>query len=289
LCEFSLAVTLSGVVDYVYVESRGAHGHHAVGSFDAFVEKRREIWIGSDCSGMIRETSGPVSFFTPDGEARWRAAGSPDLEGSGLDLFAPGCIGAPRSELAQLPLDPTRLAGELSRRVPLTLRRVYNLLGESLVDRALCQAFYDVASRLDGVEVLGETTDQTGRVGLGLARVERGERVEVIFDSDASELLAYQLFLTDASHGYAPVGTLVSWAAFIHRELVESLPTGTPPVPGPPCSPAGGGRGTLIERDFLLGTGYFEELEPQLEEWRAAGVITAAQYRAVRDRDLPAS
>ena len=33
-------------VDYVYVESRGAHGHHAVGTFEAFVGSHREIWIG---------------------------------------------------------------------------------------------------------------------------------------------------------------------------------------------------------------------------------------------------
>ena len=138
-------------MDYIYVESRGAHGHHAVGSFDAFVGSHREIWIGSDCSGLIRETSGPVSFFGAEGEARWRAAGSPDLESSGIDLL------------------------------------------------------------------------------------------------------------------------------------------GTPPVPGPPCSPQGSGRGTVIERGFLLGTGYFEDLEPQLEEWLARGVITDAQYHAVKDRDLPDS
>ena len=42
----------------------------------------------------------------------------------------------------------------------------------------------------------------------------------------------------------------------------------------------------MIEPGFLLGTGYFNELEPQLEEWLAHGVITDAQYHAVKDRDL---
>jgi hypothetical protein len=276
-------------VDYVYVESRGAHGHHVVGSFDAVVESHRETWIGSDCSGLIRETSGPVSFFTADGGARWRAAGSPDLESSGIDLFAPACMGPQRWDLADLPLDPTRLAGELSRRVPLTLHRVFNLLGESLVEADLCRAVYEVAARLDDVEVLGEASDQLGRAGRGLARVEHGERVEVIFDQDAHELLGYQLFLVDPAHGYAPVGTLVSWCAYTRRELVDSLPAGTPPVPGPPCSPPGGGRGTVIQGGFFLGTGYFEDLEPQLDEWLARGVITDAQYRAAKERDLPDS
>jgi hypothetical protein len=285
----NLVVTVSGVVDYVYVESRGAHCHHAVGSFDALVGKHREIWIGSDGSGLIRETSGPVGFFTSEGEARWRAAGSPNLEGSGIDLFAPGCLGLGRQELAKLPPDPARLGSELSRRGPLTLQRVYNLLGEALVEPELCRAVYELARRLDHMEELGETRDQLGRPGRGLARVEHGDRVEAIFDSDTSELISYQRFLADPSHGYAPAGTLVSWAAFIRRELVDSLPAGIPPVPGPPCSPPGGGRGTVIEPGFHLGTGYFDDLEPQLEGWLARGVITDAQYRAVKDRELPDS
>jgi hypothetical protein len=284
-----LVVTVSSVVDYVYVESRGAHGHHAVGSFDAFLGKHREIWIGSDGSGLIRETSGPVTFFTPEGEARWRAAGSPDLESSGIDLFAPGCLGLDRQELARLPLDREGLAHELSRHGPLTLQRVYNLLAESLVEPDLCRSVYEIARRLDDVEELAEAHDQLGRAGRGLARVEHGDRVEAIFDDDATELLSYQRFLADPSHGYAPVGTLVSWAAFIRRELVDSLPPGIPPVPGPPCSPPGGGRGTVIERGFVLGTGYFEDLKPQLEEWVGRGIITRAQYRAVMERDLPDS
>jgi hypothetical protein len=43
----------------------------------------------------------------------------------------------------------------------------------------------------------------------------------------------------------------------------------------------------VIERGFLLGTGYFEDLEPQLEDWLARGVITDARYHALKDSDLP--
>jgi hypothetical protein len=39
----------------------------------------------------------------------------------------------------------------------------------------------------------------------------------------------------------------------------------------------------------VLGTGYFEDLKPQLEEWVGRGIITRAQYRAVMERDLPDS
>jgi hypothetical protein len=42
------------------------------------------------------------------------------------------------------------------------------------------------------------------------------------------------------------------------------------------------GRGTLIERGFLLGTGYSTDLAPHLENWDAH-VITDAQYEALKD------
>jgi hypothetical protein len=57
------------VVDFEYTRSQGAHGHHWVGVSDALVGSRREIWVGSDGSGLIRESSGPSGFFTESGRA----------------------------------------------------------------------------------------------------------------------------------------------------------------------------------------------------------------------------
>ncbi len=159
--------------DYVYVESRGAHGHHAVGIFDAFVGSHREIWIGSDGSGLIRETHGPVSFFTEAGRAQWEAAGSPDLEGSGIDLFAPGCLGRARARLAALPSDRAALASALTVHSPLTLHDVSQLLGEALVEPEF-RAVYELAAQLPDVEVLPAINDQLGRNGHGLRRIEDG-------------------------------------------------------------------------------------------------------------------
>jgi hypothetical protein len=45
----------------------------------------------------------------------------------------------------------------------------------------------------------------------------------------------------------------------------------------------------VIEPGLGLFTGFFDDLEPQLEEWLACGVITDAQYRAPRDRRPPGS
>jgi hypothetical protein len=109
-------------VDYEYIRSRGAHGHHAVGVFDAFVGSQREIWIGSDGSGLIRSTSGPASFFADEGRARWEAAGRPKLtHGPSIDLFAPGCLSGSRARCARLARDRHRLEAGLTSRRPLTL------------------------------------------------------------------------------------------------------------------------------------------------------------------------
>ena len=82
-------------------------------------------------------------------------------------------------------------------------------------------------------------TDQLGRSGHGL-NAEEGHRLELVFITDTAELLGHQRYLIDPS-GYAPVGTLVSWTAYLSRELHYSLPPGAPPIPGPPCSPRGAG------------------------------------------------
>jgi hypothetical protein len=231
------------VVDYEYIESRGAHGHHAVGVFDAFVGSRREIWIGSDESGLIRSTSGPVSFFTEEGRARWEAAGSPELaHGPNNDLFAPGCLSGSRARRAGLLRDPAGLEGALNARSPLTLKAVQGLLGEAVVDAEFCIALYRIARRLVGVEVIDTIVDQLGRRGHGLAHVKNGERLELIFDSDTSELLAYQQFLVEPQD-FAPAGTLHSWSAYLRRRLVDRLPAEIPPVPMLPCVPPGSGRG----------------------------------------------
>jgi hypothetical protein len=41
-----------------------------LGLMTTFVGSQREIWVGSDGSGLIREARGPVAFFTEAGMAR---------------------------------------------------------------------------------------------------------------------------------------------------------------------------------------------------------------------------
>src|ERR1700684_1228159 len=186
--------------DFEYIRSCGAHGHHAhraLGSFDAFVASQREIWVGEDRSGMIRGSSGQVSFFTDEGRAQWQAAGSPSLEhGPGISLFAPGCLGGSRARRGRLARDPDGPQAALTKYTR-SLHEVQELLGEGVVAADLCRATYDAASRLPGVEVVPELGDELGRVGQGLVEVQHGERVELIFAADRSELLGYRHVLVE--------------------------------------------------------------------------------------------
>ena len=117
-------------VDYVLVKSQGAHAWHLVGQFEAFVGSQRDIWIGSDGSGAIRESSGPVSFFTDEGLARWEAAASPELaRGPVVEFYGPGELS---DRTRALPSNPEKLAAALTAGPRPTLKAAYHLLGETL-------------------------------------------------------------------------------------------------------------------------------------------------------------
>ena len=265
--------------DFEYIRSCGAHGHHAMGSFDAFVGSQREIWVGDDGSGLIRESGGPVSFFTDHGRGQWQAAGSPSLaHGPSIDLFAPGCLGGSRARRARLRRDPEGLQAALIKYAT-HLHAVQELLGEGVVAADVSRVAYDAAARLPSVEAVHELVDQLGRSGTGLVEVRGGERVELIFRADRSELLGYRHVLVEPQW-FAPAGTLHSWSSYLERAVVDDLPQGTPPVPNLPCEPPFSGRGFPIRPGFSVMTGYVTDAVAQLGRLRGQGVITDVEYDA---------
>lgn len=270
------------MVDYEYIRSCGVHGVHAANQFDVLAGSQREIWIGSDGSGVIRSTRGPVSFFTDEGKIRWEAAGSPNLcHGPSIDLNAPGCLGASRARRARVIAHPDGLEAALNVREPLTLSTVQSMLGEAVVEPEICRALYEIAARLAGVEEVDEITDQLRRDGRGLVGIERTHRIELIFSSDATRLLSYQQFLAQDAP-FAPAGALHGWTAFLDRQVVTELPHEFPPIPQHPCVPPGGGRGFVIHPGFTVSTGYVHDPLPRLAELHAEGVLTDAEYETAK-------
>lgn len=270
---------------YEHIVSRGAYGEIGNGVYQRLREAHREVWFGTDGSGLIKEALIRSSFFTDEQRKRWendQHSAVRDDPTPSLDLFAPGCLHGHGPLLSKLPSDPSALARELKARQQLTLHGIGQLMGEALVPDGLGHALHTVAAQLPDAEILELAADELGRSGHGIARIEHGRRVELIFAPNSPELLANREALVDHTD-FAPAGAIIGWTSYLSREIVDSLPDGTPPIPGPPCRPPGSGRGTVIEHGFLLSTGYFTDLGPQLENWRAEGIITEAQYDVLKD------
>ena len=271
---------------YEHIVSRGAHGEIVNGVYERLREANREVWFGSDGSGLMTETWISSGFFTEEQRKAWPTAqhrAAREDPTPSMSLFAPGCLPGHGPMLSKLPVDTSALASKLEARRMLTLHGIGDLIGEALVPDLLLRRLYEIATQLPAAEVLATATDEIGRNGHGIARLEHGERVELIFDLDSFELLGSREVLVDPDADYARPGALVGWTSYLSRETVDSLPEGTPSGPGPPCSPSGGGRGTVIEPGFSLSTGYFTDLAPHLENWCADGVITTAQYDKLKD------
>lgn len=272
---------------YQYIASQCAYGEFRNSVFERMVESRREIWIGKDRSGLIRSARLGWSFHTDEQRARWQTSPHPEAVedlSPAIDLFAPGCLHGYALTLAELPTDSGQLASTLAQQRRLSIHRIGELMGEALVPVSLRRALREVATALPGAEELTSTRDELARTGPGVARVERGLREELIFEPDGGELLARRQVVVDQAAGDAPLGAVVGWTCYLTRRLVHALPEGIPPIPGPPCSPPGAGRATVIERGFTLSTGYFIDLNHHLEDWHTNGVITEVQYEALKHR-----
>ena len=187
-------------LSFEYIESRGAHGEFGNGVFDRLVEARREIWIGSDGSGLIKSARIGWSFFTDEQRTRRESAAYPEAVedlSSTMDLFAPGCLSGHHATLATLPTDPVELSSALAARRKLNVHRIGELIGEALVAFELREALYQAAAELPGADAVASARDELGRSGPGIARVERGIREELIFDPDSRELLGRRQVLVD--------------------------------------------------------------------------------------------
>lgn len=272
--------------DYEYIDSLACYGEFGNNVFDRLAASRREVWFGDDGSGLIRSQHIRSRFFTDQQRLRWESLPTRrarEAVGPSLDLFAAGCLPGPRRELSHLPSERAELESYLQSRRQLTLHGIHQLIGEALVPTAQRHLLFDLAAELPGAWILDDAADQLGRPGVGIGRVERNSREELVFSPDTQELLGYQQVLVEPDAAYAaPAGAVTGWTAYVSRQLVTALPEGTPPVPGPPCDPPGAGRGTAIRPGLTLGTGYFTELKPQLDQWLAADVITDADHQALQ-------
>jgi hypothetical protein len=208
----------------------------------------RELWIAPDGSGRILETTGPAEFVTPQDEATWVSAGSPDLfdDLTTDDRFAAGELSY--QDYSKLPTDPVELKRLIEEREIVggpdgdweTFSIVGDLLREAHTAPAVRAALYEVAADLPGVELVGRVRDGAGRPGIAVAYTsDRGEgatKQEFIFDPQTAELLGERYVLVDDSTidvqsggggaiygGVGPAGTIGYEATYVAQGVADAL------------------------------------------------------------------
>lgn len=81
---------------------------------------------------------------------------------------------------------------------------------------ALRAALYRVAARLPDVELLGDVRDVEGRAGVGVAQSDDGQRRELVFDPETSQLLSEHTV-------HAGSGALVYEVAYLESGVVDAI------------------------------------------------------------------
>jgi hypothetical protein len=226
-------------------------------SFEVLMPITREIWIAPDGSGRIRETTGGPIFMTEHDREAWIDAGSPDIGGHATwdEIFEPANAEPPPEgeetvktvgglyyeDFSGLSADPDELYEIIKARaaetdVPVDFEMlvvVGDLLRETFAPPAIRSALYQVASRLPGIELLGEVTDPSGRPGIAVGMTTEywegaRRRFELIFDPQTSEFLAERWVLLDKVDWFdaeppAVIGSAVYLASGIVPTVQDTL------------------------------------------------------------------
>jgi hypothetical protein len=188
-----------------------------------------QTWIAADGSGFRRTVVRDAELATPADVAAWEAVGRPELPQAGdVRVERYGLGEAPWFDVDALPTDADRLEDTLRSGDPIPWPTddadVFHLIGELLAQGdaspQLRAALFEVAARLDAVELLGDATDPVGRRGIGLALDGAEHRTRLVFDPTTSQALSIESY---PIHEGA-VGALESWIATEPATLTETPP-----------------------------------------------------------------
>jgi RNA polymerase sigma-70 factor (ECF subfamily) len=239
--ERSVATLAPG--QYLYTKSVNAYMNTAAGTnpdgttwqYSALVPQVREIWLAADESGWLYETGGEPTFLSDRDRQAWIADGRPNM-GTGTSSTRLGGGPGENTQMPSLdlPSDPDALYSRLHDEAEGNGNGVYpemftligDALRENLTTPAQRAALYEVAARLPGIELVGRTTDATGRPAVAVA-MENGHneaRSTLLFDPHSFALLGEEdVVLAGNSFGY-PAGTVVGHATYVEQKVVDSVP-----------------------------------------------------------------
>ncbi len=194
---------------------------------------RRQVWIGADGSGLLRESFGTARFTSPADRrlCQTMPQGAISQPGSSNLWFAAHCFSiGPNNDVNALPTNPRTLLVQM-RRADGGLRtagedftHVGDFLRETDARPALRAALYQAAALIPGIRLLGTVHDHFGRIGVGVAY----GNAELIFNPQTAALMAEQ---TISGPG---------WTVYLASRVVNQLPRRSPLPLTPPCVNYGG-------------------------------------------------
>ena len=229
---------------YLYVDSQNDYSGTAVSGQQECVTRatdHRQVWIGANGSGLLRDTTGPTMVTSAGDRALCLSMKPSPLTPSGTSnlWFAADCFQlGPTNDMQSLSTDPATLLAQM-RQIDggppgpaEDFVHVGDFLRETDASPALRAALYRAALMIPGVKLLGTVRDHLGRAGVGVAYEGSGVRHELIFNPRTAALMGEQ----DA-------GTIAAqddWAVYLQSRLVNRLPEPAPVPLTPPCVNGGG-------------------------------------------------
>ncbi len=171
-------------------------------------EHHRSIWIAPNGSGRLQETIGR------QGQPGYVVVENCPFPANGL-LF---------EDLSRLPTDEVALRAYIENRAasvgPASLNgEMFTVIGDLLRETAgspqVRSELFDIASTLPDSVLVGETTDATGRAGVGVGYWSANELRVLIFDRSTSRLLGERT--EDRS------GRVLEWSVVLRSDVVDSI------------------------------------------------------------------
>jgi hypothetical protein len=202
----------------------------------------RETWA-SPSGNEFKQISQSPEFLSEQGRQAWSDAGKPSV--------GAGSVGDMTNQLTPdeaqrqwqlynggLPRDPNALFTKLydqsrsygDRANGEMFLAVADALRQPGAPPALVSALYDVASRIPGVELLGNVTDSIGRPGIAVAMVTPHDgRLTLIFDPKTAVPLELRNTQYDGQPALSgvPDGTLMDEYTFLAQGVTDAI--GVPP------------------------------------------------------------